>query len=312
MKLITYSVNNNVYCGLLTDSGIINITKHWKDDTPPHSLKEILNRGQICLDKISKLAESADDFIPPSSVKLLAPIPNPNKVLALAGNYSEHIKEAGLSLGLSDSPKNTTTPRPFIMPTTVITGPDTQIAWPSYSKKLDYELELAIVIGKTVKCVSPEDALDAVAGYTIANDISARTVTFKEARAKRPWDEFYDWLNGKWSDGFLPMGPYLLTSDELDDVQNLNMQLKVNGKTRQEANTSQMIYHVADIVSFLSFIMTLKPGDCITTGTPSGVAMATGHWLKSGDVIDCEIEKLGTLTNTIGPKPENFYKPLAK
>ena len=182
---------------------------------------------------------------------------------------------------------------------------------PSYSKEVDYEIELAVVIGKEAKAVTQAEALDYVAGYTIANDVSARSVTFKEARAKRPWDEFYDWLNGKWSDGFLPMGPYLLTADEIENVQNLEMTLTVNGRVRQKANTSQMIYPVADIVWFLSHIMTLEPGDVIATGTPAGVAAATGDFLEPADVIECTIENLGTLTNTLGAKPEEFYEPLA-
>jgi len=135
-------------------------------------------------------------------------------------------------------------------------------------------------------------------------------VTFAKKRTERPWDEFYDWLNGKWADGFCPMGPYLLTADEINNVQNLDMQLTVNGQVRQKANTAQMIYPVADIVSFISHIMTLEPGDVIATGTPSGVAMATGNFLEAGDKIEASIEKLGTLTNTLGPKPKKFYEPL--
>jgi 2-keto-4-pentenoate hydratase/2-oxohepta-3-ene-1,7-dioic acid hydratase in catechol pathway len=261
------------------------------------------------------LAHSADILTPLDSVKLLAPVPLPGKVIALAGNYSEHIKEAalkrGFKLGLSDSPRYTTVPRPFIMPATAIIGPDDQIPWPAYSEQIDYEIELAVVIGKDAKCVTIEDATDYVAGYTIANDVSARSVTFLKGRQKRPWDEFYDWLNGKWADGFLPMGPYLLTADEIEDVQNLNLTLTVNEQTRQNANTSQMIYPVADVVSFLSHIMTLEPGDVIATGTPAGVAVATGNFLKAGDRIEATIERLGTLTNTLGQRPEEFYEPLA-
>jgi len=169
-----------------------------------------------------------------------------------------------------------------------------------------------VVIGKSAKCISPPEALDYVAGYTIANDISARSVTFKENRKDRPWDEFFDWLGGKWDDGFLPLGPYLVTADEIEDVQNLNLRLTVNGQVRQNANTSQMIFTVADIVSFLSFLMTLEPGDVIATGTPEGVAMATGQFLQPGDKIQCRIENLGTLTNTFGNPPAQFYKPLKK
>jgi 2-keto-4-pentenoate hydratase/2-oxohepta-3-ene-1,7-dioic acid hydratase in catechol pathway len=215
-------------------------------------------------------------------------------------------------LGLSDSPRQTTVPRPFIMPATVVIGPGEEIPWPAYSEQIDYEIELAVVIGKKAKYIPFENALEYVAGYTIVNDVSARSVTFKKNRKTRPWDEFYDWLNGKWADGFLPMGPYLLTQDEISEVQNLNMQLTVNGEIRQKANTSQMIYSVADIVSFLSHLMTLEPGDIIATGTPSGVAMATGRFLQPGDTIECTIENLGTLTNTLGQKPAKFYEPLVE
>ena len=198
------------------------------------------------------------------------------------------------------------------MPATAVIGPNEEIAWPAYSDQIDYEIELAVVIGKTARCVSPAEAIDYIGGYCIANDISARNVTFKKNRDARPWDEFYDWLNGKWADGFCPLGPFLLTADEIDDVQNLEMELTVNGITRQKANTSLMIYPVADIVSFLSHLVTLEPGDVIATGTPSGVGLATGDYLKPGDVIQCRIEKLGTLTNTLGPKPAAFYEPLGK
>ncbi len=315
MKLVTYSKARSVSCGIMTADGLIDIPSAWDGANPPRSVKEILRRGSACLAKLAKLVDSGDDLIPLDSVKLLAPIPRPGKVLALAGNYSEHIKEAsvnrGFNVGLSDSPRMTTVPRPFLMPPTVVIGPDEQIPWPAYSKDIDYELELAVVIGKEAKAVSADSALDYIAGYTIANDVSARSVTFVKNRAERPWDEFYDWLNGKWSDGFLPMGPYLLTSDEIEDVQNLNMTLTVNGQVRQKANTSQMIYPVADIVSFLSHIMTLEPGDVIATGTPSGVGLATGNYLQPGARIECTIEKLGTLTNTLGDRPEEFYEPLS-
>jgi len=310
MKLITYSRNRSISCGILADEGVIDIPSAWPWSNPPRSVKEILQRGPSCLAKLAELADSADGFIPLDSLKLLAPIPRPPKVLALAGNYSEHIAEAGLTLGLSDSPRKTTMPRPFLMPPTVVIGHDEEIPWPAYSKEIDYEIELAVVIGKEAKCISPQRAKEYIAGYTIANDVSARSVTFAKGRKKRPWDEFYDWLNGKWADGFLPMGPSLLTADEVENVQNLQMILKVNGEVRQRANTSQMIFPVADIVSFLSFIMTLEPGDVIATGTPAGVAMTSGNFLKASNKIECTIEKIGTLVNTLGPEPENYYEPL--
>ena len=312
MKLITYSKDEAISCALLLDKTLIDIPSLWHGPNPPRSIEEILQRSPFCLDKLAELAKNVGSLTSLDSVKLLAPIPRPGKVIALAGNYSEHIKEAGLALGLSDSPRKTTVPRPFLMPSTVVTGPDEQIPWPAYSEQIDYEIELAVVIGKKAKCVKPPQALEAVAGYTIANDVSARSVTFAADRAKRPWDEFYDWLNGKWADGFLPMGPFLLTADEVEDTQNLAMSLTVNGQVRQESNTSQMIFPVADIVSFVSHIMTLETGDVIATGTPAGVAAATGNFLQQGDIIECTIEKLGTLTNTLGEKPGKFYQPLAE
>jgi 2-keto-4-pentenoate hydratase/2-oxohepta-3-ene-1,7-dioic acid hydratase in catechol pathway len=310
MKLATYSEEGSVRCGILTGEGLIDIASAWDDSEPPESVIEILERGPACLEKVAGMEKSAGAMIPLDPVKLLAPIPRPGKILALAGNYVEHIKEAGLKLGLSDSPRLTTVPRPFIMPVTAVANPGDEIPWPVYSETIDYELELAVVIGRKAKAVPPEKAPEMVAGYTIVNDVSARTVTFKKDRAVRPWDEFYDWLNGKWADGFCPMGPYLLTADEIEDVQNLNMKLTVNGQVRQKANTSQMIHTVPQIVSFLSHLMTLEPGDIIATGTPSGVGLATGNYLKTGDKIEATIDKLGTLTNTLGPKPKKFYEPL--
>jgi 2-keto-4-pentenoate hydratase/2-oxohepta-3-ene-1,7-dioic acid hydratase in catechol pathway len=315
VKLLTYAHGGAVSCGVLTDRGIVDIPSAWQGKNPPTAVKEILERGPSCLAQIRQSLKSAPEAIPRDAVRLLAPIPRPGKVLALAGNYSEHIKEAalqrGFNLGLSESPRQTTMPRPFLMPATCVLGPDEVIPWPSYSKDVDYELELAVVIGSRAKCIDAGDVLDCVAGYTIANDVSARSVTFSQNRQPRPWDEFYDWLNGKWADGFCPLGPWLVTRNEIADVQNLKMLLKVNGEVRQNANTSQMIYAVPDIVSFLSHITTLEPGDVICTGTPSGVGVATGHFLHAGDRIECTIEGLGTLANTLGDRPDHFYEPLA-
>ncbi len=315
MKLATYRHDGTVSCGLVMPEGMLDIPAAWEGADRPRSIRQILERGPACLDQVRSLAESPRPLVPLESVTLLAPLPQPGKLLALAGNYAEHIKEAslnrGFKLGLSDSPRQSTVPRPFLMPSSVVSNPGDTIAWPAYSKEIDYELELAIVIGKQAKHVDASDALDCVAGYMIGNDISARSVTFAEGRGPRPWDEFYDWLNGKWADGFFPMGPYLVTRDEIPDVQNLAMSLKVNDEVRQNANTSQMIYRVADIVSFLSHLMTLEPGDIISTGTPSGVGSATDRFLQAGDRIECTIEGLGTLTSTMGQRPKQFYEPLA-
>ena len=301
MKLITFRKNASICAGVLTNKGIVDLTGNFQ------SVKHIITDGSEAIKRIRSIIDKCTKFIDPSAVKLLAPILDPAKILALAGNYSQHIAEVGLTLGLSDSPRKTTVPRPFLMPPTVIIGHDEEIPWPVYSREIDYEIELAVVIGKEAKCISPQGAKEVIGGYTIANDVSARSVTFAKGRKKRPWDEFYDWLNGKWADGFLPIGPCIVTADEIENPQNLQMTLKVNNEVRQNANTSAMIFNVYEIVSFLSYLMTLQPGDIIATGTPEGVAMASGNFLKAGDKIECTIEKIGTLTNTLGAKPENFY-----
>ena len=316
MKLLTYRHDESTSCGIVTEQGVVDIPSAWQGPNPPESVQEILERGPACLDLLRSALVGGVDALPLESVTLLAPLPRPGKLLALAGNYAKHVKEAsherGFRVGLSESPRQTTVPRPFLMPPTVVCGPGETIPWPAYSKEIDYELELAVVIGRKARGIEAREAMDCIAGYTIANDVSARSVTFKEGRAERPWDEFYDWLNGKWADGFLPMGPCLVTRDEIADAQNLDMTLKINGQTRQSANTAQMIYPIADIVSFCSHLMTLEPGDIISTGTPSGVGLATGNFLKAGDTIECTIEGLGTLTNTFGPRPDRFYEPLAR
>jgi 2-keto-4-pentenoate hydratase/2-oxohepta-3-ene-1,7-dioic acid hydratase in catechol pathway len=313
MKLTAYKNDGVESVGVLTEKGIIDIPAVWPGPNPPRSIIDILSRDAIAA--VKELADKSKIVTPIENVKLLAPISRPGKLLALAGNYGEHIKEAsmkrGFNLGLSDAKKQTTVPRPFLKPATTIIGPDDKIPWPEYSEQLDYELELAVVIGNRAKCVEAKGAIDCIAGYMIANDVSARSVTFKNGRTERPWDDFYDWLAGKWADGFCPIGPYLVTADEIPDVQNLRMELKVNNETRQKANTSQMIYPVAEVVSFLSFLMTLEPGDIILTGTPAGVAVASGRFLQSGDTIECRIDNLGILKNTLAQKPVDFYKPIA-
>lgn len=312
MKLATYRKGDKFSCGVVTENGLVDIPQSWDGSNPPRSVKEILKLGADWMRWVREHTGNSEKVVDLEGVQLCAPVYKPEKLLALAGNYSEHIKEAGLSLGLSESPRETTVPRPFIMPGTALAGPDDAVPWPLYSEDVDYELELAVVVSRVTRGVTPDEASDCIAGYCIANDVSARSVTFAAGRDKRPWDEYFDWLNGKWSDGFLPTGPYLVTADEIDDPMDLDMKLWVNGDLRQDANTGQMIFSPEEIVSFLSQIMTLGPGDIICTGTPHGVGKATGKMLKPGDVVEAEIEGLGRLRNTVGPMPERFYKPLVK
>lgn len=308
MKLATYKHQDAVSCGIVTENGIIDIPAHTQGGDKLHSVREILYRGQSAFETLSEVSATIQERIPLDAVRLLAPIPRPGKVLALAGNYKKHLEETAWQDRIFDDQETTTNPWPFIMPSTVIAATDTEIDWPVYSEEVDYEVELAIVIGQKAKNVTAEQAALCIAGYTIANDISARSTTFKEGRKDRPRDVYFDWLMGKWSDSFMPLGPWLVTADEIGDPQDLELKLKVNGRTRQKSGTSQMIFNVFKIVSFISRLITLEPGDIIITGTPHGVAAADGNYLQPGDVMECTIEKIGTLTNTLGPRPDTFYK----
>lgn len=308
MKLASYIHAGRISFGVLSDRGIGDVPSRWPEG--PRTLLEAIQAGPSALDKIRTLAEkTSSPVLSPEEIMLQAPIANPPKLMGLAGNYVKHLQESNLAKGLSDSPATDTTPRPFLMPPTAVANPGERIPWPAYSREIDYEIELAIVIGKRAKGLSPEEARDVIFGYTIANDVSARSVTHAEGRAPRPWDEFYDWLHGKWADGFCPLGPVIVTADEIGDPNRLNLELTVNGKIRQQANTGWMIFDVYEIVSFLSQLMTLTPGDIIATGTPSGVGMADGNYLHEGDVITCRIDGIGELTNTLAAPPTRFYTP---
>lgn len=230
-----------------------------------------------------------------TAVKLLAPIPRPGNFLALAGNYQAHIEEGGGKR----VDKTRITPRVFMKPSSCVIGHWDAIQLPRVSDTVDWELELAIVIGKRAKHVSVESALDYVAGYTIVNDISSRSLNIGANRDERPMDDFFDWLNGKWQDTYGPMGPYILTADEVADPDNLWLKLWVNGQLRQNSNTGNMIFNTREIVAFASDLMTLEPGDVIATGTPDGVGAASNTYLKAGDVVRCEIEGLGVLENPV-------------
>ncbi|MFW6145837.1 MAG: fumarylacetoacetate hydrolase family protein [Planctomycetota bacterium] len=306
MKLVTFEHNTRISYGVMAADRIVDIPAAWPDG--PASLPAALEGGGETLGRIAEVASSAAG-VPAGDVRLLAPLPSPPKIIAIAGNYAKHIKESRLDKGLTDDPHSDTTPRPFLMPATCIANPGDTIAWPAYSTEIDYEAELTIVIGKRAKNISPDEAADYIAGYTIANDVSARSVTFAEGRAERPWDEFYDWLNGKWADGFCPIGPVIVTADAIGDPRDLSIRLTVNGEVRQDSNTRHMIFDVYEMVSFLSHLMTLTPGDIIATGTPEGVGMGTGRYLNVGDEITAGIDGIGELTVTLGERPKDFYRP---
>ena len=243
----------------------------------------------------------ANSSQPLTDVSLLPPVPRPGKLLAVAANYQDHIRESGLPA----VDKSKRVPRLFIKPTTCLLAPGRPLKLHTLTKSMDWELELGVVIGREATDVPVDRALGSVAGYAIINDISARSLDWNVARDDDPWNGFFDWLNGKWLDGFAPMGPWLLTADEVPDPQRLHLQLRVNGKIRQDARTADMIYGVAELVAFASRLMTLEPGDIIATGTPAGVGATTQTYLIAGDLMEGTIDGLGTLTTpVVGPDAE--------
>jgi 2-keto-4-pentenoate hydratase/2-oxohepta-3-ene-1,7-dioic acid hydratase in catechol pathway len=233
----------------------------------------------------------------PADVKLLVPIAHPSKILLLAGNYSEHIEEGG---GLA-AERQQTFPYVFMKPPlTTLTNPGDPIRIPAVSpNQIDWELELGVVIGKTCKGVAEKDALGYVAGYTVVNDVSDRAFQPNPSRIERPNNKYFDWLHGKWHDTFCPMGPCVLSADDVPNPQKLKLTLKVNGNVEQDSSTAQMIFPVAGVIEFISSFVTLSPGDVIATGTPAGVGKAKGKFLKAGDLVEAEIGGIGILRNPV-------------
>ena len=219
-----------------------------------------------------------------SSVHLASPIPRPGKIICIGLNYRDHAEESGMPI--PDSPII------FSKFGTCVIGSGEAIRIPSGSEKVDYEAELAVVIGRTAKGVPAGEAMDHVFGYTNFNDVSARDFQFADGQ----------WQRGKSCDTFAPMGPSVVTVDEVADPHNLNIRFRLNGETLQDSNTCQLIFKTPELIEFLSRIITLEPGDVIATGTPPGVGFARKPpiFMKPGDVAEVEIEQLGTLINRVG------------
>ena len=231
-----------------------------------------------------------------SDVRLRAPVAVPRKLFCLAGNFQDHIEEGG---GKMDS-QDKETPRFFMKPaSTCVIGPGDSIRIPPVARAIDWEGELAVVLGRRAKRVSRDQALDYVAGYTIMNDVSERKLKIWPRSEDRPQDRWFDWLNGKWLDSAAPMGPWIVTTDEIRDPQDLMISTYVNGDRKQHNSTSQMLISVAALIEYISAIVLLEPGDVISTGTVSGVGNVTGEYLKPGDRVEVDISKIGLLTNPV-------------
>jgi 2-keto-4-pentenoate hydratase/2-oxohepta-3-ene-1,7-dioic acid hydratase in catechol pathway len=294
MKLARYIHKNEESYGILKDETVISLPKLATSlhATLPESMEEFVASGQIARVTVESLLALADQeevdavSVPLSQVQLIAPIKSPPKILCLGWNYLDHDAETKTA-----PPEE---PVVFMKPHTAIVGPDDKIVKRPFVRELDYEGELAVVIGKKAKDVPEAEALNYVFGYIILNDVSARDFQFKDKQ----------WTRGKGFDTFAPTGPCITTRDQLPDSSNLNIHTWVNGELRQNGSTKDMVFNVAQIIYHLSRVMTLEPSDIIATGTPSGVGMAMKPqtWLKSGDVVRIEIEGIGVLENTVAEK----------
>ena len=287
MKLVTYQSDGQTQLGALVGEKVISLNKLFEGNgsSCPADMISLLSEGSTGLERVAEALAAADTSgaIALEQVVLLPPVPKPGKVIALGRNYAAHAAEGG------SAPPDY--PMIFHKTATSLLGAGGTIIIPPISDKIDYEAELAIIIGTECKAVSEEDALDYVAGYTIANDVSARDW-------QRRTTQF---TAGKMLDTFGPLGPALVTKDEVPDPGNLWIRTTLNDNIMQDGHTSMMIFSVPFLISYISQISTLEVGDVIMTGTPEGVGYARKPpvWLKEGDVVTIEVEGLGALTNQV-------------
>lgn len=258
------------------------------DPSLPNSVRAWLALGAEGARKAAAVRDAARPAVvyQPDQVTLLAPVPDPRKVICLGLNYRDHAIETGAEIPTEPVLFNK-------FPTTII-GPGATIEKPAVSEQVDYEAELVVVIGQGGKHIPREQAMAHVGGYTVGHDVSAR-----DWQIGKPGKQ---WLAGKTFDTFAPIGPALVTPDEVPDPHNLGIRLRLNGKTMQDSTTAQLIFRIDEVIAYISQIITLEPGDVMFTGTPPGVGMALKPpvWLQKGDVVEVEIDGLGVLRNPVG------------
>lgn len=299
MKLLTYTHNDQApRLGFLWNDLVVDMEDFGDvvNFPLPDDMLDLIDMGIEVIDEINDLlADTPQEYIakiglPLAEVTLLAPIQRPRKnIIGIGLNYTEHVAESARTLDTTG--KLPQKPIIFSKPPTTVTATNTQIIKNTkLTAQLDWEVELAVIIGKTGKYVPKTDAMDYVFGYTVINDISAR-----DCRREGQW------IVSKGQDTFAPMGPYLVTRDEIADPHNLNLSLKVNGVEKQNANTKFMLFNIPDLIEDLSTVFTIEPGDIIATGTPSGVGAGRNpqEWLYDGDVVEATVEKIGTIINTV-------------
>ena len=280
MKLVTYGESGRERIGAVAGDEIVDLRS--ADDALPGTVLGVLEAD--ALESVSRAVDSGTGARTPlDGARLASPIPRPPKIVCVGLNYLDHATEQNVPL-----PEH---PLLFSKATSSVVGPCDDVVLPSESEQVDYEVELAVVIGRTATAVSESDAYDYIAGYTVANDVSARDIQFRQQQ----------WHQGKSYDTFCPMGPWLVTKDEIPDPNSLAVKLTLNGEVLQDSNTDNLIFNVPTLVSRISSAMTLHPGDVISTGTPAGVGVFRDPkiLLKAGDYMETWVEGIGTLKNHV-------------
>lgn len=281
MRIVRYSVDGSSWLlGAEVGERIVQL--------PEPGLLSLIAAGEEGLNRAREVVQAAQDgssavaVVDRARVKLGAPLTNPPKLICIGLNYKDHAAESKMAI-----PKE---PVVFSKFNSAIIGPEEPIEIPPVTQQVDYEVELAVVIGKGGRNIAEDDALDHVFGYTILNDMSARDLQMRD-----------QWLKGKTLDTFAPMGPAVVTADEIGDPQSLRIYMKRNGVTVQDASTRDMIFPVRYLIHFLSTLFTLEPGDVIATGTPQGVILGQENpqWLQPGEVLEAGVEKIGVLRNPL-------------
>lgn len=297
MQLVSYRIHDSMEgswrAGVEHEGRMVDVSAIWQEHSAA-TTKQLLAAGPAIVDNVFKQAHKAlnvgsdaPGVFQTASIELGPPVPDPEKIICIGLNYADHASEAGLA--------QTEVPLFFAKYRNSLTGPTSPILLPRVSRQIDYEGELAVIMGTRCKEVSEQEALRYVAGYTIMNDVSARDLQMRTSQ----------FIAGKTLDTFAPMGPGMALASALPDPQALLLTTRVNGQVVQHASTAIMIFSVASIISFLSSLMTLEPGDIIATGTPSGVGFKRTPplFLQDGDLVEVEIEGIGQLRNSVvGPQ----------
>ena len=299
MKLLTYKTpDTEPRLGFLHNNLVVDMEDFGEiSNFPlPIDMLDLIDMGYEIIEEITEMISETRDIdfeqigYTFEEVEILAPIQRPRKnIIGIGLNYTEHVAESARTLDTTG--KLPQKPIIFSKPPTAVTGTNTEIILNTkLTQQLDYEVELAVVIGKKGKYVSNADALDYVFGYTVINDISAR-----DCRREGQW------IVSKGQDTFAPMGPYLVTKDEIPNPHNVNLSLKVNGVEKQNSNTKFLLFNINDLIEDLSTVFTLEPGDIIATGTPAGVGAGRSpqEWMWNGDVVEATVEGIGTIVNTV-------------